>query len=104
MSSTLPTLIKIQDKYAAKGLQTIGISIDSVANVREFKKEFKVQYPLLIAGVDVIEITRSLGNKAAGLPYTVVLDRSGRIAARHLGGISEQQLETVVQGLVNKTS
>lgn len=102
----IPTLVRTQSKYAVNGLQMVGISIDSASKVQEFSKEYKVQYPLLIAGIDVIEITRNLGNKAAGLPYTVVLSRDGAIQARHLGGISESQLELAIApllGLAGKT-
>ena len=97
-----PLLVKIQQKYAANGLQMIGISLDSAAKVTEFAAEFKIPYPLLIASLDAIEITRDLGNKAAGLPYTVVLNRQGKVLARHLGGISEEQLEQAVAPLLVK--
>jgi thiol-disulfide isomerase/thioredoxin len=92
----VPTLVKMQAKYAANGLQVVGISLDSVAKVQEFAREYKVQYPLLIASLDVMNIARNLGNKAAGLPYTLVLNRDGVIQTRHLGGISERQLESAI--------
>ncbi len=92
----MPLLVRTHQKYAPKGLQIVGISIDSAAKVQEFAKEYKVAYPLLIAGLDVMEIARNLGNQAAGLPYTVVLDRDGHIQARHLGGISETELEAAI--------
>ncbi len=95
-----PILVKAQQKFASNGVQFIGISLDSVSKVQEFSKEYKVQYPLLIAGLEIIEITKRLGNKAAGLPYTVMLDRAGSIQARHLGAISEQQLELAIMPML----
>ena len=92
--------MKAQQKFASNGVQFIGISLDSVSKVQEFSKEYKVQYPLLIAGLEIIEITKRLGNKAAGLPYTVMLDRAGSIQARHLGAISEQQLELAIMPML----
>lgn len=100
----IPGLVRIQDKLAAKNVQIVGISIDSVAKVKEFAKEFKVQYPLVMGGMDAIEITRKLGNKVGGLPYTVVLDRNGVIKARHLGGITEADLESAIVPLLNDVS
>ena len=99
----VPALVRTQEKYSPNNLQIVGISLDSASKVREFAKEFKIQYPLVVAGLDSIEITRKLGNKAATLPYTLVLDAAGRIQARHLGGISEAQLEAVVRPLLAKT-
>lgn len=95
-----PILVKIQHKYASKGVEIVGISLDSASKVQEFAKEYKVQYPLLIAGLEIIEITKDLGNMAAALPYTVVLDRIGNVQARHLGGISESQLELAILPLL----
>ena len=97
----VPALVRTQDKYAANSVQVVGIAIDSASKVREFAQEFKVQYPLVIGSLDGIEITRKLGNKAAGLPYTVVMDVNGAIKARHLGGISEAQLDQVIQPLLS---
>ncbi|OFZ96889.1 MAG: hypothetical protein A3H35_00865 [Betaproteobacteria bacterium RIFCSPLOWO2_02_FULL_62_17] len=97
----VPALVRTQDKYVANGVQIVGISLDSASKVREFAKEFKVQYPLVIGSLDCIEITRKLGNKAAGLPYTVVLDANGVIKARHLGGISEAQLDQAIRPLLS---
>ena len=100
----MPLLVRTNQKYAANGLQIVGISIDSAAKVQEFAKEYKVTYPLVIAGLDVMEIARNLGNQAAGLPYTVVIDQEGRVKARHLGGISEAELEAAIAPLIAKRS
>ncbi len=99
----VPALVRIQDKYAANDVQIVGISLDFVAKVQEFAKEFKIQYALLIGGLETIDFTRKIGNPAAGLPYTVVLARDGRIAARHLGGISEARLDAALAGLITKS-
>jgi len=45
-----------------------------------------------------MDLTRRLGNQTAGLPYTVVLDRSGKVVKAHLGGISEAELEKAIRG------
>jgi thiol-disulfide isomerase/thioredoxin len=89
----IPALLRFEAKNVSNGIQIVGISVDSVAKVREFADEYKIGYPLLMAGMDVVELTRRLGNKVAGLPYTVVMDRSGRVVKTHLGGISEAELE-----------
>jgi hypothetical protein len=33
---------------------------------------------------------------AAGLPYTFILDRQGRIAARFIGGVAAKELQDAV--------
>jgi len=93
----VPDLLKIQVKHAAKSVQVVGIALDSVDKVREFADEYGIGYPLLIGGMQVMDIARRLGNTAGGLPYTVVMDASGKVVVKHLGRISEAQLEAAVR-------
>jgi len=53
----------------------------------------KIAYPLLVGGLESIELVRDFGNKAGGLPYTIVLDQQAVIALSHLGLIKEQDLD-----------
>jgi thiol-disulfide isomerase/thioredoxin len=93
----IPALLRIQAKYASNGVQVVGISLDSVDKVRQFATEYSIGYPLVVGSIEVIDLTRELGNKAAGLPFTVVLDRSGRVVKTRLGGISEAELESAIK-------
>lgn len=93
----VPVLLRVQAKHASNGVQIVGISVDSVDKVRQFAIEYQIGYPLVVGTMEVIDLTRRLGNKAAGLPYTVVLDRSGRVVKTHLGGISEVELESAIR-------
>lgn len=88
----IPVFVRLQREYGAKGMQFIGIAVDQADNVRDFAREFGVNYPLLIAGIDAVELSRRAGNKAGVLPYTLVLDRSGKIVAGLAGGISEARM------------
>ena len=77
-------------------MQIVGIALDSAAKVRDFAKEYGINYALVVGGMETIDLTRKLGNTAAALPYTVILDPSGKIIATRLGGISEQELKSVI--------
>jgi thiol-disulfide isomerase/thioredoxin len=96
----IPGLLRIQERFAANGLQVVGIAVDSVAKSRQAAGEMGISYPVLIAETQIIEITRRLGNRAGGLPFTVVLDREGRLVTTHLGLLSEAQLERLVKPLL----
>ena len=97
----IPALIRIQEKFSDKSVQMVGIAIDSAAKVKEFAKDFKIQYPLVIGRLNAIDVTRKLGNQSAGLPYTVVLDATGVIKMRHLGGIAEAQLDETIRSMLH---
>jgi thiol-disulfide isomerase/thioredoxin len=87
----IPMLVALSKEMAPKGAQIVGIALDSVTKVRQFAMDYKVTYPLLIPGPDGIDLMRASGNQVGGLPYTVFLDRRGRIAHRKLGALNERQ-------------
>ncbi|MBM3345704.1 MAG: TlpA family protein disulfide reductase [Betaproteobacteria bacterium] len=88
----VPALIRSQQAYAAKNLQTVGISIDSADKVAEFAAKLKINYPLLIAGLESIDLVRELGNPAGALPYSVLISPDSEFLASHLGGMNDQTL------------
>ena len=88
---------KIETKYASKGVQVVGISVDSADNVRQFALKYRIGYPLLIGSFAVLDLSRRLGNTASALPYTVVLNRRGKVIRTRLGGITEAELEKAIQ-------
>lgn len=88
----VPTLLKVQSENAGKGVQMVGIAIDSAAKVQRFSEEFKITYPVLIGGAETMDLMRKLGNQAGGLPFTIIISRSGKVVATHLGRITEGQL------------
>ena len=96
----IPVLNAAQHKYAMEGLQVVGIALDNAVNVSEFGKSIKIDYPVLLAGSPAIELMQSLGNASGGLPFTVLLDRRGRLAGRKLGAFSAADLDAAVVGLL----
>jgi thiol-disulfide isomerase/thioredoxin len=96
----IPGLVRIHRELAPKGLQIVGIAVDSADNARSSAAQLGVRYPVLVAGMEVIDLTRRLGNRAGALPYTLVLDRHGTVVATHLGLISEAQLTRIITPLL----
>ena len=54
----------------------------------------------VVAGLDAVELSRKAGNKAGVLPYTLLLDRSGTIAASLVGGITEARMRAELARLL----
>jgi len=96
----IPMLVKLQDKYRDRGLQLVGIAIDQADKVRPYAAEMGMNFPILLGSADGIELTRELGNKAGVLPFTVVLGRDGRIAAREVGALKEPRIEPLLSSLL----
>jgi thiol-disulfide isomerase/thioredoxin len=96
----MPMLSRMRDKYEPKGIEFVGIGIDSGAKISEFAKTHPVSYPLLVADAGAIDLMRSLGNSGGALPFTVVLDRAGTVAYRRLGALAEADLEKALVGFL----
>jgi hypothetical protein len=54
----------------------------------------------MIGQLDAIELSKTAGNQRGGLPYTLVLDRSGRVVSQHYGALTEQALVAIVAELL----
>ena len=96
----VPALVRVQRKQADHGVQVVGIGVDSADKIRDFASKYQINYPLTVAGIKVIDTSRKLGNSVGGLPFTVILDRNGDLAATHLGGLTEAQLEQLLKPLL----
>lgn len=92
--------VRLQRDRGAKGLQFVGIAVDQVDKVRQFADEIGLNYPALIGGYGAMELSKTLGNSLMALPFTVVVDREGRIAHTQLGPLKEAQLNAIVDQLL----
>lgn len=96
----IPVMVKLQQKYRDQGLTFIGLAMDDKAPVEKFAKEMGINYPILLGDIAIGDFGRRLGNKNGGLPYTAIIDRSGKIITTKLGGVDEKFLEQELQPLL----
>lgn len=89
----MPGFSRLQDKYRDKGVQFVGISIDTAAKIVEFQEKTPVIYPLLIGSMDIMENSAKLGNTRQALPFTAVFDKQGGLFSTKLGRVAEAELE-----------
>jgi thiol-disulfide isomerase/thioredoxin len=93
-----PLFVELQDTYG-EDVQFIGIAIDDEEPVRDFADSFDVNYPILLGDIDAVGMSRSLGNRYEGLPFTVIAAPGGKIVKRHTGGLEREDLEPVLREL-----
>jgi thiol-disulfide isomerase/thioredoxin len=96
----IPALGRIRSRMSLKGVEIVGIAIDQASKVADFAKQLDIVYPILVADPGSIELMGRLGNSAGGLPFTVVLDRGGKLAYRKLGSIAEAEFEARIASIV----
>lgn len=96
----IPGFIAMQDKYRDRQVQFIGIAVDEKALVAQFSEDLGVNYPLLLGDMDAVELSRKIGNRFGGLPFTVVVDREGAIVHRQPGEMTQSELEPILEELL----
>lgn len=90
----IPELVAL---HARGNVDVVGIALESEpAPVKDFARAYEMAYPVLLARDGGIDLMRSLGNARAGLPFTLVLDGRGAVAALRLGLMTPAQLEAAL--------
>src|ERR1044071_3624798 len=82
----IPHLVDLQNEYGGKNVEVIGLTTESpqtdADKVREFAKEFKINYRLGYARGDVAQ---TLMNGTNSIPQTFVIAPGGRIVTKFRG-------------------
>ncbi|MFQ5982950.1 MAG: TlpA family protein disulfide reductase, partial [Woeseiaceae bacterium] len=96
----IPLLMDLQKRYRGRGLQVVGIAIDDRDNVVHFRDEMSINYPILVGQDDAITLMTRYGNRIGSLPFSVTINREGRIVARKLGVYRRTELEDLLRPLL----
>ncbi|KAA6203919.1 redoxin [Streptomyces sp. JS01] len=93
-----PYLRKVYEDTRKQGVEFLGINTRdaSKSNAYSFEKEYGITYPSLWdpAGRQLLKFKGTLSPSA--IPSTVVIDRKGRIAARALKALNEEELRALI--------
>jgi len=89
----MPLLDRFHAQNNANGWHVLGMAVDQAPAVRRFLTQTPVQFPITLAGMSGVELSRTLGNQSGGLPFTVLFDRTGRIVQRKMGQVTPQDLQ-----------
>jgi len=88
----MPMLDAFHGARQRDGWQVVGLAIDGPTPVREFLRQRPVGFPIGLAGLTGVELTKRLGNAGGGLPFTVVVGADGSVVARKLGALAAGDL------------
>ncbi len=94
-----PHLQRVWERYRAGGVVVVGVNVqDQDAPARAFIKRFAQTFPNGVDRTGRISIDYGV----YGVPETFVIDRTGRIAAKHVGAVTEEWLATQITPLLEK--
>lgn len=101
----MPELVKLGAEQAQHGLAILGIAVeDQVESVADFARAYEIDYRVLVAGAQGVPLMQALGNDRSGLPFTIAVDRRGRIVARKLGAMSAVELQAAAAAALARPS
>lgn len=98
----LPIFMEMQEKYQDQGLQFLGLAVDTPDSVKQFLTEMPLNFPTLVGEDDAMKIASIYGNNIGALPYTVIINRSGKIIFTRKGDIKQAEAEKMFSSIFDK--
>jgi thiol-disulfide isomerase/thioredoxin len=89
----LPMLNAFYKENRANGMQVVGIAVDKLASVQTFLQRMPIDFPVVMADFQGLDLSKRLGNDAGGLPFTVFFGADGTLIDRKIGRLSQQDLQ-----------
>ncbi|MCX6414319.1 MAG: TlpA disulfide reductase family protein [Actinobacteria bacterium] len=101
--SEAPSLERLSKEFADQGVSFIGLNTrDSDTSARSFVERFGISYPNVVDRDGVLQLGFRDSLPPRAIPSTLVIDRSGRVAARVLGAVSESSLRGVIEAVADE--
>jgi peroxiredoxin len=94
----IPWFIAFEKAYKERGFAILGVSLDDDGwkAVRPFMAQQHMNYPVMVGTDHIAEPFGGIG----ALPTTLLIDRSGRVASRHLGLVRQRDYEAEILKLI----
>jgi peroxiredoxin len=95
----IPWFIEFQKTRQEAGFTALGVSLDEDGwdAVKPYIAARKVNYPVVLGNDDIAQLYG-----AVALPATFIIDKSGRIAATHVGICGKNEYEADIQAVLNE--
>ncbi|MBM4218758.1 MAG: TlpA family protein disulfide reductase [Gammaproteobacteria bacterium] len=95
----IPMLNEIARDPALAEFALIGIAVDFREDVLSFLGTTPIEYTVLIGEQDGLDAARAFGVESLGLPFTVFVDRAGRIVTLHVGELHRSQADVILSAV-----
>lgn len=93
----MPMLDEMAERYADQGFVVLGPALDTPEAARRAAQELGVRYPLFAGDAEIIAAMNALGDTLGALPFSVLLDREGRVLDRRSGELRREDVERWIE-------
>jgi thiol-disulfide isomerase/thioredoxin len=98
----MPDLSAFHKENVKNNITVLGIAVDEVALVKAYTTKTPLAFPIVASEDKGMELARDLGNDFGWLPYTIIIDRDGKVAKTIYGRIDKAILQTEINALLAK--
>lgn len=93
----IPEFVRAYEAHKDKGFVVLGVSIDDTPDqLKEFAKEFKISYPMLLNQESVEQAYGPI----YGVPISFFIGRDGLICRKQMGEVKKEMLEQELRSLL----
>lgn len=94
----IPWFIEFQNRYNSQGFAVLGVAMDDegISVVKPYAEKAAMNYTVVLGNEETAEAWGGI----FGLPTSFVIDRQGRIQAKHIGLIDRDVFEKDIRGLL----
>ncbi len=96
----IPGFIELKEQYGPQGFEIIGIAIDTPDLVQDYADAIGINYPVLHGQLDANQISVAYGNRSGSLPFSVLINRDGKIHSMRIGELPKSLLEEQLKTLL----
>lgn len=96
----MPDFVELREEFEGKPFEVIGVAIDRAEPVQDFIDSIGVDYPILLAELEGIPLMKSYGNLLSTLPYTVIIDRNGKVVKAFRTEVNKDMLKPLIEPLL----
>ena len=96
----IPWFVEFQKEYGQRDFSVLGVSFDADGwkSVRPYIERAKVNYPVMIGSDSFAQLYGGLDS----VPTTLIIDKSGRIAAIHVGLCTRSEYEADIKAVLKE--
>ncbi len=88
----IPDFVETYNEYKEKGVEFVGVSMDSKSDLRQFIQAYDINYTLLIDGG---QVSKQWGIRA--VPATFILGRNGEVLFKNIGLMEKSKLVSEIE-------
>lgn len=98
----MPDLAAIHTENVKNNVTVLGIAVDELQAVKTYVTKSPLPFPIVADEDKGMEMARDLGNDFGWLPYTIIIDRQGKVAKIMYGPMKKAPLQMEINTVLAK--